>query len=132
MTAAVSVSELLREVRRSLASALPMLWVAGEVSSLTRAASGHFYFTLKDARAQARCVMFRGRAQLLPFRMETGQRVEALATVSVYEPRGELQLEVDSLRLAGAGALFEAFMRLKAKLEAEGLFDRLSRPPSAS
>ncbi|GMV55955.1 MAG: exodeoxyribonuclease 7 large subunit [Betaproteobacteria bacterium] len=129
MTAAVTVSELLREVRRSLATALPMLWVAGEVASLTRAASGHFYFTLKDARAQARCVMFRGRAQLLPFRMEIGQRIEALVAVSVYEPRGELQLEVDSLRLAGAGALFEAFMRLKAKLEREGLFDPERKRP---
>ena len=96
--------------------------MAGEISNLTRAASGHVYFSLKDEAAQARCVMFRSRAQSIPWRLENGQQVEARALVSLYEPRGDFQLNVEALRRAGQGRLFEAFARLKARLEAEGLF----------
>ena len=119
----VSVSELNRMARELLESALPLMWVGGEISNLVRAASGHVYFTLKDASAQVRCAMWRNRAQLLAFRPENGMRVEARALVTLYEARGDYQLSVEALRPAGIGSLFEAFNRLKAKLAAEGLFD---------
>ena len=119
----VSISELNRLARQSLEREFPLLWVAGEISNLTRAASGHVYFSLKDDAAQARCVMFRSRAQSIPWRLENGQQVEARALVSLYEPRGDFQLTIEALRRAGLGRLFEAFARLKARLEAEGLFD---------
>lgn len=118
----VSISELNRLARQSLEREFPLLWVAGEISNLTRAASGHVYFSLKDQSAQARCVMFRSRAQAIPWRLENGQQVEARALVSLYEPRGDFQLNIEALRRAGLGRLFEAFVRLKAQLEAEGLF----------
>ena len=119
----LSVSTLNRMAREALETALPLLWVGGEISNLTRASSGHVYFTLKDANAQVRCAMWRNRAQLLAFRPENGMRVEARALVTLYEARGDYQLNIESLRPAGIGNLFEAFNRLKAKLAAEGLFD---------
>ncbi|GBG00772.1 exodeoxyribonuclease 7 large subunit [Azospira sp. I13] len=118
----ISVSELNRQARQRLESAFPLCWVAGEISNLTIAASGHAYFSLKDRQAQARCVMFRNRAQLLGFRLENGLQVEARVLVSLYEPRGDFQLNVEALRRAGQGDLYERFLRLKAQLEAEGLF----------
>lgn len=118
----VSISELNRLARQSLEREFPLLWVAGEVSNLTRAASGHYYFSLKDESAQVRCVMFRSRAQSIAWRLENGQQVEARALVSLYEARGDFQLNIEALRHAGLGRLFEAFARLKARLEAEGLF----------
>jgi exodeoxyribonuclease VII large subunit len=118
----LTISDLNRLARQSLEREFPLLWVAGEISNLTRAASGHIYFSLKDEGAQARCVMFRTRAQSIPWRMENGQQVEARALVSLYEPRGDFQLNVEAIRRAGPGRLFEAFARLKARLEAEGLF----------
>lgn len=118
----ISISELNRLARQSLERAFPLLWVAGEISNLTRAASGHVYFSLKDESAQARCVMFRARAQSVPWRLENGQQVEARALVSLYEARGEFQLNIEALRRAGLGRLFEAFARLKERLQAEGLF----------
>lgn len=125
----LSVSELNRLVRTAIEQRLPLLWVSGEVSNLTRAPSGHIYFSLKDAAAQVRCVMFRSRAQLLPWRLENGQQVEANALPSLYEARGEFQLGVETLRRAGIGKLYEAFVRLRDKLAAEGLFaDDLKRP----
>lgn len=87
----LSVSRLNRLVRDCLEAAFPLTWVAGEISNLTFAASGHVYFSLKDASAQVRCVMWRNRAQLLGWRPENGQQVEARALVSFYEPRGEFQ-----------------------------------------
>jgi exodeoxyribonuclease VII large subunit len=119
----ITVTELNRLARAVLERDFPLLWVAGEVSNLTRAPSGHWYFTLKDADAQVRCAMFRSRAQAVPWRLENGQQVEAHALVSLYEARGEFQLNVESLRRAGLGRLYEAFLRLKEKLAAEGLFD---------
>ncbi|AYH42927.1 exodeoxyribonuclease VII large subunit [Azoarcus sp. DN11] len=120
---AVSVSELNRMAREALESRIPLLWVSGEISNLTRAPSGHLYFTLKDSQAQVRCTMWRNRAQLLPFRPENGMRVDARALVTLYEARGDFQLNVEALRQTGQGDLFEAFLRLKEKLAAEGLFD---------
>lgn len=118
----LSVSTLNRLVRDCLESSFPLLWVGGEISNLTRAASGHLYFSLKDGNAQVRCVIWRNRAQLLGWRPENGDRVEARALVSFYEARGEFQLNVEALRRAGSGDLHERFLRLKAQLENEGLF----------
>ncbi|MCL2162540.1 MAG: exodeoxyribonuclease VII large subunit [Betaproteobacteria bacterium] len=125
----ISVSDLNRLARTAIEAALPLLWVGGEVSNLTRAASGHIYFTLKDAQAQVRCTMWRNRAQLLPFRPENGMRVEARALATLYEARGDYQINVETLRPAGAGDLAEAFRRLREKLAAEGLFDPTRRRP---
>ncbi|WP_407702881.1 exodeoxyribonuclease VII large subunit [Thiobacillus sedimenti] len=119
----LTVSELNRMARRALESQLPLLWVEGEVSNFTRAASGHWYFSLKDAAAQVRCVMFRGRNQFAGFTPANGDHVEVRALPSLYEARGEFQLGAEQIRRAGAGRLYEAFLRLKTKLEAEGLFD---------
>lgn len=125
----LTVSGLNRLVRQCLESTFPLTWVGGEISNLTYAASGHVYFSLKDAGAQVRCVMWRSRAQLLGWRLENGQQVEARTLVSFYEPRGEFQLNVEAIRRAGQGDLYERFLRLKAQLEAEGLFAAGSKRP---
>src|SRR6185436_1630367 len=119
----LSVSQLLRGVRDTLERRFPLQCISGEVSNLGPAASGHLYFTLKDETAQVDCVMFRGRATHLEWDLADGQRVEARALVTLYEPRGRFQLNVESMRRAGLGPLFERFLKLKAKLEKEGLFD---------
>jgi exodeoxyribonuclease VII large subunit len=121
--AVVSVSELLRSVRDVLEHRFALTWVAGEISNLTRAASGHWYFTLKDDAAQVDCVMFRGRAAYLDWTPQDGVRIEARALVTLYEPRGRFQLNVETMRRAGLGPLHERFLRLKDKLAREGLFD---------
>jgi exodeoxyribonuclease VII large subunit len=118
----VTVSELLRSVRDSLERRFPLLWVKGEISNLSRAPSGHCYFTLKDGQAQVDCVMFRSRASLLERELENGARVEARARVTLYEPRGRFQLSVEAVRQAGMGPLYERFLRVKEKLEREGVF----------
>ena len=128
----LSVSLLNRLARERLESAFPLCWVAGEISNLTVAASGHAYFSLKDNSAQVRCVMFRNRAQLLGWRLENGQHVEARVLATLYEARGDFQLNVETARKAGVGNLYEQFLRLKDKLESEGLFaDALKRPLAA-
>src|SRR5436305_3219821 len=119
----VTVSELLRSVRDTLERRFPLLWVRGELSNLSRAPSGHRYFTLKDRGAQVDCVMFRSRAAALETELREGMQVEAQVLVSLYEPRGRFQLTVEGLRPAGLGPLYERFLRLKEKLEKEGLFD---------
>jgi exodeoxyribonuclease VII large subunit len=125
----ISVTTLNRLAREALEANFSLQWVAGEISNMTRASSGHLYFTLKDEQAQVRCTMWRNRAQLLPFRAENGMQVEVRALVSLYEARGDYQLSVEALRRAGLGNLYEAFLRLKAKLEDEGLFAAgLKRP----
>ncbi len=125
----LSVSELNRMARRALEAQLPLLWVEGEVSNFTRAASGHWYFAIKDAGAQVRCVMFRGRNQFVDFTPANGDHVEVRALPSLYEARGEFQLGVEQMRRAGAGRLYEAYLALKAKLETEGLFDPAKKRP---
>ncbi|HRP96556.1 MAG TPA: exodeoxyribonuclease VII large subunit [Rhodocyclaceae bacterium] len=127
--AVLSVSALNRLARATLEKNFPLLRVAGEISNLTRAPSGHVYFTLKDDQAQVRCTMWRNRAQLLPFRPDNGMQVEARALVTLYEARGDFQLNVEGLRQAGTGSLYEAFVRLRDKLEAEGLFDPSRKRP---
>ncbi len=119
----LSVSELNRLAKEVLEQSFPLFWVSGEISNLTRAASGHWYFSLKDAGAQVRCVMFRGRNSYLDWTPKEGDKVEARALVTLYEARGDFQLTIEFLQRAGAGALFEAFEKLKAKLQEEGLFD---------
>ena len=118
-----SVSALARALADTLFARFGVVTVQGEISGFTRAASGHCYFVLRDETAQLRCVMFRQRAALMDFGPRDGQRVEIKAAVSLYEPRGELQLTVESMRPAGQGALLEEFLRLKSRLQAEGLFD---------
>ncbi|VVE22415.1 exodeoxyribonuclease VII large subunit [Pandoraea morbifera] len=119
----LSVSDLNKAVAGVLERSFPLAWVSGEISNFTRAASGHWYFSIKDAQAQMRCVMFRGRAQHADFMPKEGDRVEVRALLSMYVPRGEVQLNVEAIRRAGQGNLYEAFLRLKEKLAAAGLFD---------
>jgi len=125
----LSVAELNRLAREALEGSLPLLWVAGEISNFKRYESGHCYFTLKDAQAQVDCVMFRGRAQFQGWQPENGMKVELRAVPTLYEARGKFQLNVEVMRRAGLGALYEAFERLKAKLEKEGLFDPARKRP---
>src|SRR5690606_17994585 len=125
-----TVSQLNRRVGDLLQSSFHRIWLKGEVSNFTQAASGHWYFSIKDERAAVRAVMFRGRAQAVGFVPRAGERFEFRVTVSLYEPRGDYQVQVETMRRAGLGDLHEAFLRLKQKLEAEGLFDpaRKRRP----
>ena len=117
-----SVRELNFAAKQLIESGLPLLWVRGEISNFVCAASGHWYFSLKDAQAQVRCVMFRHKSQYLDWQPRNGAQVEVLALPSLYEARGEFQLTLEQMRAAGMGALYEAFERLKKKLEGEGLF----------
>ncbi|MFZ9708562.1 MAG: exodeoxyribonuclease VII large subunit [Steroidobacteraceae bacterium] len=117
-----SVGRLNREARQLLEYGLPALWIEGEISNFTCASSGHWYFSLKDREAQVRCAMFRGRNALLRFTPANGQLVLGRARVSLYEARGEFQLLIEHLEESGVGALRREYERLKASLEAEGLF----------
>ena len=108
---------------------MPTVWIEGEISNFSRPASGHWYFTLKDRDSQVRCAMFRGRNALLRFAPTDGQRVIARARVTLFEPRGEYQLQVEHLEDSGVGALRREYERLKARLEAEGLFETSKKRP---
>ena len=125
----LSVSELNRLAREIVERHLPLSWVAGEISNFKRYDSGHCYFTLKDDIAQVDCVMFRQKAMLLGWQPGNGMQVEVRACASLYEARGRFQLNVEVMRRAGLGALYEAFEKLKAKLEREGLFDAARKQP---
>ncbi len=125
----LSVSALARSVRDLLEHRYPLLWVAGEISNCVRAKSGHLYFSLKDEFAQVRCVMFRNRGQYLDWEPREGLRVEVRALVTLYEARGDFQLNVEAMRRAGQGALFDAFLKLRDKLDREGLFDAAHKKP---
>lgn len=127
----LTVSALNQAVARMLERNFPLAWVSGEISNFTRAASGHWYFTLKDDAAQVRAVMFRGRAQYAGFTPREGDKVEVRALVTLYAPRGDYQLNVEAIRRAGVGNLYEAFLQLKEKLNAEGLFDPARKRPLA-
>jgi len=126
-----TVTELTRHLRGLLEGdeSLQGAWVQGEISNLSRPSSGHMYFTLKDATASLRCVMWRNDAARLRFAPKDGTAVEAHGSISIYEAGGQYQLYVDALQPLGEGALFQEFMRLKAKLEAEGLFDLSRKRP---
>ncbi len=130
-----SVAGLVQAVADTLAARFPVCVVRGELSAFMRAASGHCYFSLKDAEGAAallRCAMFRRAANLLDFAPADGQLVEIRGRLAVYEPRGELQFVVEGMQRAGAGALYEQFLRLKARLEAQGLFDAQRKRPIAA
>ena len=127
-----SVAGLLLAVADALAARLGSVTVRGEISGFSRAASGHCYFTLKDSDGQAatlRCAMFRRAAGLLDFRPADGQQVELRGRITVYEARGELQCVVEALSRLGAGSLYELFLRQKARLDSEGLFDAARKRP---
>jgi len=119
----LTVSELNRLAREVLEMSFPLFWISGEVSNFTRAASGHWYFSLKDQTAQVKCVMFKGRNSYVDFLPREGDKIEARCTVTLYEARGDFQLTLEFVQKAGLGALFEAFEKLKIKLAHEGLFD---------
>lgn len=116
------VAELNLAIKQLIEANVPLLWVRGEISNLVKAASGHFYFSLKDEQAQVRCVMFRHKNQYIERPVNNGQQVEVLAIASLYEQRGDFQLTVEQLRPAGLGVLYEQFERLKQTLDAQGLF----------
>ena len=115
---------LCHAVADSLEARFNPVAVEGELSGFSRAASGHCYFSLKDAQGQLRCAMFRRAASLMDFQPRDGDKVQVRGRLGVYEPRGDLQLVVESMSRAGMGSLFEQFLQLKAKLEAQGLFDQ--------
>lgn len=125
----LSVSQLNSLVQLRLEADFPRVWVEAEISNLARPASGHLYFTLKDAGAQVACALFRNRATGLGFRLRDGMKVLARARVSLYVPRGNYQLIVDHLEEAGEGALRRAFDELRRRLEAEGLFAMQAKRP---
>jgi exodeoxyribonuclease VII large subunit len=119
----LTVAEFNARIARLLERSVPLVWVSGEVGNFVKAASGHWYFSIKDDQAQVRCVMFRNANRLVDWRLSNGDQVEVRAVAGLYAPRGEFQLTVEAVRRAGAGALYEAFLRSKAKLEALGWFD---------
>lgn len=124
-----TVARLNTEARMLLEAGLPALWVEGEISNFACPASGHWYFTLKDRDAQIRCAMFRARNSQVGFRPRDGQQMLVRGRVSLYEPRGDYQLIAEAMEDAGEGALRREFEKLKARLQAEGLFDpSLKRP----
>jgi exodeoxyribonuclease VII large subunit len=124
-----SVAELTARISGVLSTQFSNLWVEGEVSNYHAAQSGHLYFTLKDAKAQVKCVCFRTQAMRLKFRPEDGLKLIVRGSISVYEPRGEYQIYVEHIEPSGVGALQLAFEQLKKRLEAEGLFDEARKKP---
>jgi exodeoxyribonuclease VII large subunit len=125
----LTVSQLTRRIRALLEGEFPTVLVEGELSNVRGAASGHWYFNLKDASAQVRCVMFRSAAAALRFHLEDGQAVVVRGRLSVYEQRGEYQVQALLVEPKGTGALQLAFEQLKRKLEGEGLFDAARKRP---
>jgi exodeoxyribonuclease VII large subunit len=119
----ISVGDLNRAIAASLEDRFDVVWVSGEISNFKAYDSGHWYFSLKDEEGQIRCVMFRGRNGQVGFMPQSGDLVEVSANLGMYVPRGDIQLTVQTLRRAGVGGLYEAFLKLKAKLAKEGLFD---------
>jgi exodeoxyribonuclease VII large subunit len=124
-----SVGALCRAIADALQDRFNPVTVRGELTGFSRAASGHCYFSLKDANGQLRCAMFKRAASSLDFSPRDGELVEVQGRLGVYEPRGDLQLIVEGMRRAGQGSLFEEFLKLKAKLEAQGLFDPSRKRP---
>ncbi|TDR32186.1 exodeoxyribonuclease VII large subunit [Hydromonas duriensis] len=122
-TSYLSISELNQRVSVLLERHIPLLWVQGEISNLTRAASGHWYFSLKDDKAQVRAVMFRHRNSLLSWQPREGDAVQAQVLAGLYAARGDFQLTVEAMRPAGLGTLYERFLKLKDELARKGWFD---------
>ena len=124
-----TVSRLTGEIKALLEKNFPMVWINGEISNFSAPASGHFYFTLKDARAQISSVIFRGQNRHLTFRPENGMKITGLGRIGVYEPRGAYQVIFEYLEPEGVGALQVAFEQLKARLADEGYFDAARKQP---
>ena len=130
--AILTVSELNQSAKDLIEHTFPLVWISGEISNLKRYNSGHWYFSLKDADAQIRCVMFKYKNRSLTWEPEDGMQVEVRALVTLYEIRGDFQLNVDTIHLAGKGDLFKTFEQLKIKLEKEGLFESIRKKPLPS
>ena len=124
-----TVTELTQHIKDLLEESFPILWISGEISNLSRPSSGHFYFTLKDEKAQIRAVLFKGQARNLPFRLEDGLTIVGMGRISVYAPQGQYQVIFETIEPKGRGALQLAFEQLKAKLAQEGLFDPSHKRP---
>src|SRR5437762_11212395 len=127
-----TVRDLVVAVRTHIEREYSDIWVEGEISNFRAHDSGHLYLTLKDSNAQIKAVMFRSQARLLRFRPENGMQVVGRGRVTIYEDRGELQISAEYLEPKGAGAVQVAFEQLKAKVEAEGLFDPARKKPIPS
>ncbi|HCR9755014.1 TPA: exodeoxyribonuclease VII large subunit [Citrobacter koseri] len=127
-----TVSRLNQTVRLLLEQKMGQVWISGEISNFTQPASGHWYFTLKDDTAQVRCAMFRNSNRRVTFRPQHGQQVLVRANITLYEPRGDYQIIVESMQPAGEGLLQKKYELLKAKLQAEGLFDQQYKQPLPS
>ena len=127
-----TVSRLNQTVRLLLEHEMGQVWISGEISNFTQPASGHWYFTLKDDTAQVRCAMFRNSNRRVTFRPQHGQQVLVRANITLYEPRGDYQIIVESMQPAGEGLLQQKYEQLKAKLQAEGLFDLQYKKPLPS
>ena len=127
-----TVSRLNQTVRLLLEREVGQVWISGEISNFTKPASGHWYFTLKDDTAQVRCAMFRNSNRRVTFRPQHGQQILVRASITLYEPRGEYQIIVESMQPAGEGLLQQKYEQLKAKLATEGLFDQQSKQPLPS
>ncbi|WP_059244515.1 exodeoxyribonuclease VII large subunit [Escherichia albertii] len=127
-----TVSRLNQTVRQLLEHEMGQVWISGEISNFTQPASGHWYFTLKDDNAQVRCAMFRNSNRRVTFRPQHGQQVLVRANITLYEPRGDYQIIVESMQPAGEGLLQQKYEQLKAKLQAEGLFDQQLKKPLPS
>ncbi|WP_028112184.1 exodeoxyribonuclease VII large subunit [Ferrimonas kyonanensis] len=125
----LTVSALNRQLKAAVEQQWNRIWLSGEISNLATPSSGHWYFTLKDDRSQLRCAMFRGRNNRVTFRPENGMQVLVRASVTLYEPRGDLQLLVDAMQPAGDGLLKQQFEQLKMRLAAEGLFASSAKQP---
>lgn len=125
----LTVSELNRNTKQFLEQNIPLMWIKGEISNLKCYQSGHWYFSLKDATAQVRCVLFSHKNKYIDWNPKDGMQVEVLALVTLYEPRGDFQLNIETMRRAGLGELFEAFEKLKSKLEKAGLFSSANKKP---
>ncbi len=127
-----TVSRLNQTVRLLLEQEMGQVWISGEISNFTQPASGHWYFTLKDDTAQVRCAMFRNSNRRVTFRPQHGQQVLVRANITLYEPRGDYQMIVESMQPAGEGLLQQKYEQLKARLSAEGLFDQQFKQPLPS
>ena len=125
----LSVSDLNKHIRQILEGRFPQIWLKAEISNFKAHTSGHFYFSLKDSKAQISAVMFRGQTQSLKFRPEDGMEVLVRGKITVYEPRGNYQMFCEMIEPVGAGALQKAYEQLKAKLQKEGLFDQARKRP---
>ncbi len=124
-----SVKEINRLVRELLEQSFPSFWISGEISNFISASSGHWYFSLKDDEAQVRCTMFKNKNMAADWVPKNGEKIEAKCFISLYESRGEYQLNIELIRHAGAGLLSEAFNQLKEKLFKEGLFEASCKKP---